>query len=139
MLLATLGLKAQNSWIAEIHWTNLMDGLQYAELDAPEKSVVNDSKLSILKLDARKFDFDFLNASEHGKKMRTAPEWASEFDQNVIINAGMYSYNRTHSNKGYMKNFKHVNNPARNDYYNALLAMHPKLRISIIRFARGCA
>jgi hypothetical protein len=125
-LLSSSSTRAQNRWISEIHWTNLMDGLQYAELDAPEKAVVNDSKLSILKIDAQKLEFRFLTASEHGKTMRTAPEWASEFDQNVIINAGMYSYNRTHSNKGYMKNFKHVNNPARNDYYNALLAMHPK-------------
>jgi len=126
VLLATLSLNAQNSWISEIHWTNLMDGLQYAELDAPEKSVVNDSKLSILKLDARKFDFDFRTASEHGKKMRTAPDWASEFDQNVIINAGMYSYNKTHSNKGYLKNFDHLNNPVKSGYYNAMMTMHPK-------------
>jgi len=126
MLLATLSLNAQNSWISEIHWTNLMDGLQYAELDAPEKSVVNDSKLSILKLDARKFDFDFLTASKHGEKLRTAPDWASEFDQNVIINAGMYSYNKTHSNKGYLKNFDHLNNPVKSGYYNAMMTMHPK-------------
>jgi len=126
VLLTSSGVRAQNKWIGEIHWMELMDGLQYAELDAPEKAVVNDSKLSILKIDPQKLDFQFLTASEHGKKMRTAPEWATEFGQNVIINAGMYSYNRTHSNKGYMKNFNHVNNPVRNDYYNALLAMHPK-------------
>jgi hypothetical protein len=125
-LWSTGEIRAQNRWISEIHWTNLMDGLQYAELDAPEKSVVNDSKLSVLKIDANKLDFEFLTASEHGRKLRTAPEWASEFNQNVIINAGMYSYNKTNSNKGYMKNFKHVNNPAKNDYYNALLAIHPK-------------
>ncbi len=103
-----------------------MDGLQYAELDAPEKSVVNDSKLSILKIDAWKFDFQFLTASEKGRHPRTAPEWASEFDQNIIINAGMYKYNRMQSNKGYMKNFKHVNNPVKSNYFNAMLAMHPK-------------
>ena len=125
-LLLALNSKAQNSWISEIPWKNLMDGLQYAELDAPEKSVVNDSKLSILKMDARKFDFEFLTASEHGKHPRTAPEWATEFDQNIIINAGMYKYNKMQSNKGYMKNYKHLNNPVKNNYFNALLAMHPK-------------
>ncbi len=125
LLVAVTG-KAQNSWISEIHWRTLMDGMQYAELDAPEKSVVNDSKLSILKVDVRKFDFQFLTSSEHGKTMRTAPEWASEFKQNVIINAGMYKYNKAHSNKGYMKNYKHVNNPTKSSYFNAMLAMHPK-------------
>ncbi|MDP2337166.1 MAG: hypothetical protein Q8N05_12105 [Bacteroidota bacterium] len=125
-LLIVFSGKAQTSWISEIPWRDLMDGLQYAELDAPERSVVNDSKLTILKIDARKFDFEFLTASEHGKIMRTAPEWATEFDQNVIINAGMYSYNKAHSNKGYMKNYNHLNNPVKSTYYNAMLAMHPK-------------
>ena len=120
------GVGAQGNWINEITWTNLMDGLQYAELDAPEKSVVNDSKLTILKVDSRKFDFKFLTASEHGKHPRTAPEWAKEFDMNIIINAGMYSYNKTQSNKGYMKNYNHLNNPVKSNYFNAMLAMHPK-------------
>ena len=125
-ILTGTGIKAQNIWISEIHWKYLMEGLQYAELDAPEKSVVNDSKLSILKVDARKFDFKFLTASEHGRTMRTAPDWASEFNQNVIINAGMYKYNKIHSNKGYMKNYNHLNNPVKSTYFNAMLAMHPK-------------
>lgn len=125
-LLTSFCSVGQTPWISEIPWTNLMDGLQYAELDAPEKSVVNDSKLTILKVDVQKFDFDFLTASEHGNQARTAPDWAQEFDQNIVINAGMYKYNKTQSNKGYMKNYKHLNNPVRNNYYNALLAMHPK-------------
>lgn len=120
------GVGAQTNWINEIPWTDLMDGLQYAELDAPEKSVVNNSKLTIMKVDAQKFDFEFLTASEHGKHPRTAPEWAEEFSMNVIINMGMYSYNKTQSNKGYMKNYNHLNNPTKTNYYNAMLAMHPK-------------
>jgi hypothetical protein len=81
LLLVTGGnLRAQGKWIKEIPWISLADGLQYAELDAPEKSVVNDSKLTMLKIDVRKFDFEFLTASEHGKKLRTAEEWAGEFD-----------------------------------------------------------
>lgn len=103
-----------------------MDGLQYAELDAPEKSVVNNSKLTILKIEAAKFDFEFLTASERGKHPRTAPDWAGEFDKNLIINAGMYKYNKSQSNKGYMKNYNHLNNPVKSTYYNAMLAMHPK-------------
>lgn len=118
--------KAQTTWGSEIPWKNLMDGLQIAELETPEKSVVGDSKISILKVDAQKFYFEFLTASERGQKPRTAPEWAQEFDQNIIVNAGMYKYNKTQSNKGFMQNYKHLNNPVRNNYYNALLSMHPK-------------
>ena len=118
--------RAQSFWIKEIPWKELMNGLQYVELDAPDKAVVNDSKLSILKIDVQKFDFEFLTASERGHHARTAPDWASEFKKNVIINAGMYKYNKAQSNKGYMKNYNHVNNPVKSDYYNAILAMHPK-------------
>ena len=124
--LTGLGARSQNNWIKTIPWITLTDGLQYVELDAPEKSVVNDSKLTILKVDTWKFDFQFLTASEHGKRLRTAEEWAKEFDQNIIINAGMYNYNKVHSNKGYMKNYNHLNNPDKSGYYNAILAMHPK-------------
>lgn len=126
LLLMNLKANTQEPWISAIPWQNLMDGLLYAEIDAPDKSVVNDSKLTILKVDKQKFEFEFLTASEHDKKMRTAPEWAEEFGKNLIVNAGMYSYNKTHSNKGYMKNYNHLNNPKKSGYYNAILAMHPK-------------
>ena len=119
-------LSAQEPWMKEIRWKNLMSGLQYAEIDAPEKSVVNDSKLSILKIDSRQFDFEFLLASERGQHPRTATEWAEEFGKNVIVNTGMYKYNKAQSNKGYMKNYNHLNNPVKSSYYNAILAMHPK-------------
>lgn len=125
-LLTSGKTEAQNAWTSAIQWKTLTDGFDYTELETPEKSVVNDSKLSILRIDISKFDFQFLTASEHGRKMRTAPEWAQEFNMNLIINAGMYAYNKTHSNKGYMKNFNHLNNPHKSDYYNAMLAMHPK-------------
>lgn len=125
-LFTSAGARSQSNWIKDIPWISLADGLQYVELDAPEKSVVNDSKLTILKVDTHKFDFKFLTASEHGKRLRTAEEWGLEFDQTIIINAGMYSYNKMHSNKGYMKNFDHLNNPVKSNYYNAIMAMHPK-------------
>lgn len=125
-LLTGGNVQSQDKWIKDIPWTNLAEGLQYVELDAPEKSVVNDFKLTILKIDISKFDFEFLTASEHGKRMRTAEEWATEFDKTIIINAGMYSYNKMHSNKGYLKNYNHLNNPVKSGYYNGILAMHPK-------------
>ncbi len=126
-LLIVFSSNAQTNWINQIQWKNLMDGLQYVELDAPDKSVVNDSKLTILKVEVQKFEFEFLTASEH-QHARTAPDWAQEFGKNVIINAGMYRYNKTQSNKGYMKNYNHLNNPVKSTYYNAMLAMHPKDR-----------
>jgi hypothetical protein len=125
LLLISSGTHAQTYWIQDIPWKTLMNGLQYAELNAPDRSVVNDSKLSILKIDPKQFDFEFLTASEHGRHSHTAPGWAEMFGKNIVINAGMYNYDRTHSNKGYMKNYNHLNNPVMSSYYNAMLAMHP--------------
>ncbi len=38
-------------------WFNLADGLDYIEMDAPRKSILNDSKISILKVNPNKVDF----------------------------------------------------------------------------------
>lgn len=120
---------SQTKWIQEIKWNEIGKGIQYAELDAPEKSVVSDSKLSFIKLDVSKLDFHFLTASEHGNKPRIAPEWATEFEMNIIVNAGMYAFNRKQTNKGYMKNYDHYNNPDKSEYYNAIMAINSKNKI----------
>ena len=62
-LLNLMDGKAQTIWGGKIQWKNLMDGLQIAELETPEKSVVGDSKISILKVETQKFDFKFLKIS----------------------------------------------------------------------------
>jgi hypothetical protein len=124
--LISIGTTAQESPIGDISWKDLMEGMQYAEIDAPDKSVVNDSRLTVLKIDPYRFDFEFLTASEQGKKLRAAPDWAAEFSQHIVVNAGMYNYNRNHTNKGYMKNYGHLNNPKKTTNNNAMLAMHPK-------------
>ncbi|MEL7587983.1 MAG: phosphodiester glycosidase family protein [Prolixibacteraceae bacterium] len=124
--LISFGATAQVARVSDIPWKNLMEGVYYAEVDAPDKSVVNDSKLTILKIDTRQLEFQFLTASEHGRRMRAAPDWAAEFGQHIIVNAGMYNYNRSHTNKGYMKNYNHLNNPHKTLNNNVMLAMHPK-------------
>lgn len=117
---------AQQSSDSAVPWKTLTDGFQYAEVNAPDKSVVNDSRLTFLKIDPSRFEFKFLTASEQDRRMRTAPDWAAEFGQHIIVNAGMYNYNRNHTNKGYMKNYGHLNNPQKTPDNNAMLAMHPK-------------
>jgi len=117
-------LKAQES--NGINWKILGDGLSYVEMDAPEKSVVNDSKLTILKIDPMKYRFSILSASEHGRKNRTAEEWAQEFGVSITINAGMFSTSNGRTNKGYMKNYSHVNNHRFCKGYNIMMAFNPK-------------
>ena len=107
-------------------WHELQKGLYFWEPDAPEKSIVNDSRIFILKADPRLCDFKLLSASEYGKKNRPADVWAKEFGVNVIVNAGMFNMGNKRSNKGYMKNYSHINNSKMNGYYNVMMAMNPK-------------
>ncbi len=126
ILCCSLAIKAQDSVKIDIQWQSFYEGLDYCEANAPIKSVVNDSKISLLKINPEKFDFRLLSASEFKKTTKTAPEWAGKFDLNVIVNAGMYDLSKGLKNKGYMKNYKHVNNPKLMEAYNAVIAFNPK-------------
>lgn len=109
-----------------IRWKILEPGLSFVEMDAPEKSILNDSKLTILKVDPSQYRFTLLSASEHGRKNRTAEEWAQEFGTSITVNAGMYSTSNARTNKGYMKNYTHTNNHRFNKAYNVMMAFNPK-------------
>ena len=121
-------VKSQNtadSSKIEINWQNLSDGLDYAEVDAPIKSLVNSSKIDVLKINPKKFDFKMLSSSEFDST-RTAPEWAKDFELNVVINAGMYVASNKLANKGFMQNYTHINNPNFLESYCAMVAFNPK-------------
>ena len=109
-------------------WHTLQKGLSYREPDAPEKSILNDSKIFILKADPQYCNFRMLCASEHGKTNRTADVWAKDFGVNVVVNAGMFNMGNHRTNKGYLKNFSHTNNSKLNGYYNVMMAMNPKTK-----------
>ena len=122
----TSTLTAQERLDSLPKWHELQKGLYFWEPDAPEKSIVNDSRIFILKADPRFCDFRMLSSSEHGKQNRTANGWAKEFGVNVVVNAGMFSMRNARTNKGYLKNYSHVNNAKMNGYYNVMMAMNPK-------------
>lgn len=109
-------------------WHNLQNGLSFWATDAPEKSIVSDSKIFILKVDPMLCKFRILSSSEHGKRNRTADVWAKEFGVNVVVNAGMFNIRNRRTNKGYLKNYAHFNNSKLNGSYNVMMAMNPKIK-----------
>lgn len=106
-------------------WYKLGIGLSYKEQEAPEKSIFNDSKLFVLKIDPLLCDFKLLCASEHHQLNRTADKWGRDFELNVVVNAGMFNMVNKKTSKGYLKNFSHYNNPKINNNYNVMMAMNP--------------
>lgn len=106
-------------------WTSICDGLDVREIDAPKKSVVNDSKITIVRINPKKFDFFLLTATELGKS-RPVNEWADTFKLNFVVNAGMYELSNGLINRGFMKNYDHINNNTIRPGYNSMIALNPK-------------
>jgi hypothetical protein len=124
--LSALNTVTAQNFSTPMPWVELENGLQFCEIDAPEKSNINDSKLTILKIDPSEFEFQLLTSTEFGSEARTAPCWAEEFGMEIIVNTGMYGPAKDLPNKGFLKNFDHINNPRMSGYYNAMMVLHPK-------------
>ncbi len=104
-------------------WVELEKGLHYGEFAATQKSILGDSKISVLKVDLAHYDLVLLTALEQGGS-RTAPEWVKEYGLAAVTNAGMFEPDLTST--GYMRNYDHVNKVVFKPGYNSLLAFNPK-------------
>jgi hypothetical protein len=105
-------------------WKKVDEGLYIGEFGHPQKPKINDSKITIVKIDPRFYSFKLLCASEYGKIKMTAKKWCQRHNLISAINAGMYQEDGIR-NVGYMKNFGHINNPRLNPTYKAVLAFNP--------------
>jgi hypothetical protein len=105
-------------------WRKVDEGLYLGEFAPKEKSKIDGSKITIVKIDPRVYSFKLLGASEHGGIKMTAKKWCQKHSLISAINAGMYQQDGIR-NVGYMKNFSHINNPRLNTAYKAVLAFNP--------------
>ncbi|MFN5910119.1 MAG: phosphodiester glycosidase family protein [Bacteroidota bacterium] len=106
-------------------WTLLGKGVEYIEMDAPVKSFLGDSKLSILRLQPELLEFSMYNASQYKRKL-TVKQWADTFDLNIVLNAGMYELMDGLTHRGFSRNGNHYNNKEFNPDYNSMIAFSPK-------------
>lgn len=106
-------------------WTSLTKGIEYIEMDAPVKSIMGDSKLSIVRLQPEFLQFFMYNATQYKMKL-TAPQWADSFDLNIVMNAGMYDLANGLIHRGYSRNGTHFNNRKVNPNYNSMIAFSPR-------------
>lgn len=110
------------------HWQKVDEGLYYGEFAASQKSEIGDSKITIVKIDPRYYDFMLLCASEHREGPRTIRQWARDFNLVAAVNAGMFQEDLLTS-VGYMKNFTHLNN-SRVSKENAFFVCNPAAGVS---------
>lgn len=106
-------------------WQRLDKGLDFADFQASKKSILGDSKISVLRIDLEHYALQLLTALEYNGS-RTAPGWAEDFGLVAVINAGMFEPDRTST--GYMKNFVHINNSEFKKGYNSIFVFNPKRR-----------
>lgn len=107
------------------NWTSLANGIEFIEMEAPRKSMLGDSRLSILKLNPDVLDFYLYNATNQNNRKLTAPQWADSFDLDIVMNAGMYDLANGLIHRGFMKSGKHFNNKKFQEDYNSMIAFTP--------------
>lgn len=122
----TLSTKKNTDTSLVIEWKELAPGIAFCETDAPVKSIVNDSKLTLLKLDPKYFDFEMLIATSLDRKARTAPQWAEEYKLDIVLNAGMYELSKKLTSRGYLQHKNHKNNAQIHPTFNSMIAFHPR-------------
>lgn len=106
-------------------WEKLDNGLYLGEFDPNKKSRICNRKILILKIDPALHSFKLLCASEHGRKRRTLKQWCKEFGLLAGINASMYQSPDFLKSTGYMKNYKHFNNPRINKGFGSFMVFNP--------------
>ncbi|WP_338766167.1 hypothetical protein WAF17_03255 [Bernardetia sp. ABR2-2B] len=115
----------------KIKWKTFEKGLEYAEFDAPIKSNISDSKISVLRINLDYFDLDLISSLEkisensfEKKGTKTAPKWAKHEELMAAFNASMFQADGMSA--GYMKDFDFVNNPNFTEKYNSIAAFNLK-------------
>jgi hypothetical protein len=119
-----IGQSATDSLLTLV-WQEPVSGIEYTEIGAPAASILGDSRLTLVRLDPKKLEFELLCATEHRKTPRSAPDWAEEFKVDLVFNAGMYNLSQPLKSKGFLKNGRHVNQKEVHPEYGGVFAFQP--------------
>lgn len=116
-----------NAYGQEGGWKQLDDGLFYGYFASSVKSVSGDSKILVVRIDPKVYNFRLLSASEliPGSPALTVKDWVTKYNLIAAINAGMFQADFK-ANVGYMKNFTHLNNPRFHKTYTSVFAFNPR-------------
>lgn len=108
-------------------WKQIDEGLYYGNFVAPVKSNTGDSKILIVRIDPKVYNFRLLSTSEltPGSLELNVKGWTERYKLIAAINAGMFQTDLK-ANVGYMKNFAHLNNPRIHKTYSSVFAFNPK-------------
>jgi exopolysaccharide biosynthesis protein len=108
-------------------WKKIDEGLHYGDFTTPVKSYTGGSRILIVRIDPKVYNFRLLSISElaPGSLAMNVKEWADRYKLIAAINAGMFQADLK-ANVGYMKNYSHLNNPRIHKTYTSVFAFNPK-------------
>lgn len=109
-----------------IEWTPVGKGVDVCITDAPHESIINDSKLTILRIKPEDVTFEMYIATQEDKIARPVDIWADSLDLDIVFNAGMYDLSKPLQSRGYLQNYGHINQSAVNPNFGSMIAMNPK-------------
>lgn len=107
-------------------WTVLTPGMEFIEMDAPLKSIIGDSKISLLRIDTKRFNFEIHTATGYDSVSRDLHEWTDTFRLNVAFNASMYDLRAPLVSRGYLKSHNHFNKGKLLEGFNSMIAIGPE-------------
>ncbi|MBV6340990.1 phosphodiester glycosidase family protein [Candidatus Magnetobacterium casense] len=122
--LCLLPLYVADAVSANNTWGRVDDGLFVREFDQPATPEREAHAITVVKVDPALYSFKLLTISEYGGDVMTVKEWARRYNLILAVNAGMYQADGT-TNVGFMKNFRHVNNPGLARAYKSFFAFNP--------------
>ena len=108
-------------------WIRIDEGLYYGDFKVPPRYGAGDSKILVVRIDPKVYEFRLLAASElsAGPGSLNVREWGDRYSLIAVINAGMFQADLK-SSVGYMKNYAHINNPRIHKTYSSAFAFNPR-------------
>jgi hypothetical protein len=124
-LAVLLALKAQSTGDAATPWRTLAPGMELRVLTATTPSPTGDSKITVLRIDPKLWQLEFMGISRTGEPSgHTGREWCEKHKFAAAINAGMFDTDyKTHL--GYLAAGDHLHN-GRINKYQSVAAFDPR-------------
>lgn len=121
----TLYKRPKDTMDLVVSWKQIGKGVQFCETDAPLRSIIGDSRLTILKIDPKQVEFDLFTASGMDSISRSVNTWADTMGLNIVFNAGMYDLGKPLTSRGLLRNGVHTNQLAFKEGWNVMFAINP--------------
>jgi hypothetical protein len=123
LILFSVGCQSQPAEDTIPTWKNAAKGVDVMVVNAPIKSILGDSKLTIIRLKKDSVQAYLKMAVALDSISKTVDSWADTFGFQLVVNAGMYDLSNTLQCRGFMKCDTVMNNSVIKPSYNGVFTI----------------